>query len=85
MGVDLRRAETGVAEEALDVADVDAGLDQLGCGGMAQHVRGYMGLEARGSGGLGEAGSHRRRGERFIVQVEEQARMGEAERGAGFE
>ena len=72
MGVDLGRTEAGVAEEALDVADVDAGLDQLGCCGVAQHVGCDVSREAGCDGSLGEPGSHRGRGEWLVMEVDEE-------------
>ena len=38
--VDLRRRNAAVAEEALDVADVDAFLQEVGGDGVAEHVGG---------------------------------------------
>ncbi len=71
-----------MAEQPLDVADVYPGLDQLRCGGVAQHVRRYATLDASSSGRFGEPRSHRRGCKRFVVQVEEKARVREVERAA---
>ena len=38
VGVDLRGRDAAVAQELLDVADVDAGLDKLRRGAVPQHV-----------------------------------------------
>ena len=46
MGVDRRGGDAGMAEQDLHDADVDAVLDQSGCVGMAQAVRGHVRSDA---------------------------------------
>ncbi len=73
MRVDLGRAQARVAEEALDVADVDARFDQLGRGRVAKHVRRDLGAKPAAAAALasrdriaaGVSGSYRRLKRRY--------------------
>src|SRR6185295_19858910 len=54
IGVDLGRGNRAVAEEVLDVTDVDAFLEEECGDGMAEHVRCHMEWKTRLQGPLGE-------------------------------
>lgn len=64
MCVDLGRRQAGVAEQALDEADVDTGLDKLCCGAVPEHVWGYPPRETGELAGATDAStnSFRRQG-----------------------
>ncbi len=50
VGVNLGGRDAAVAEEFLDVADVDAGLDELRRGAVPQHVGRHAAADRRGTG-----------------------------------
>jgi hypothetical protein len=67
-----------VAEQPLDEADVDAGLDEERRGGVAQHVRRDPAGKAARRGLPAKLGADRLRPQRQAVAVDEQAQVGRA-------
>ena len=72
VGVDLRGGDVGVAEQALDTAQVGAVLHHVGGATVAQHVRAGLADVATGAGGAAHHLPHPLAGERASAHAEEQ-------------
>ena len=85
VGIDLGRGDVGVAEQLLHAAEIVAGLQQVGCKGMAEQVREHVGIDALAPGPMGDPSLYRPATEAPATVADEQRFLtGRRELRTGF-